>query len=104
MTLPDAAVEAVAKALWNHAQRGQWQTTPWEEIPDHWRPEKLDQATAAIAALTALGYAKRADVGEEIAAAIEAQCGQCEREDPTIAAECEYADAAKIAREIGSKP
>lgn len=106
MTQPDPAVEAVAKAM--HSAR---QKTSLLQIPDwddchpasHARWVATTAATDAIAALSALGYAKRADVAEQIAMAVHGQCLQCETGDPELAAECEYRDAARIAREIGGR-
>lgn len=98
-----AAIEAAAEALWRHAQRGQFDKLAWADIPDHWRPEKFEQAEAAVRAAEPL---LRQAVAEDIARRIDERIV-----DPTqVIADSPHdvsgynhtvASMAEIAREVG---
>ena len=94
----DAAIEAAAEALWRHAQRGQFDKLAWADIPDHWRPEKFEQAEAAVRAAEPILPDRALAVLTRHAAESEQAAG-CE----TCCSSRIKAAAAEIARETGAR-
>jgi len=95
MTDLTAAIDAAARALFEHLRNGNFADTEWEQLGPAWQEMWRGAVTAALPQL-------RRAFAEEASKAIEAHCTSCTDAGPEIAAECEYADAARLVREMGA--
>ena len=51
MSVPDEAVEAAAKAMYEQTDPAHWET-PWEDVPKAWKKGQLAAARAVLEAAT----------------------------------------------------
>lgn len=95
-----AAIAAGARALWRFAQRGQWQPTPFEEIPKLWQAERSAEAQAAYDAMAPHIRRQVAEEAAQIAERVEFSISEIFDRSPA-----DYlAEAALRIRRIGAKP